>query len=548
MKKILILLILSLPICAVSQMIHEIDTSNTETSSSLQEADIFTYEIPNNSVGYLDILIIAKDYQDSVIIEKRYATWAGYSIVEQAIITAISSVDNSGYAISLEIQDSILVVAVTAPTLEKSMSWYLLSNIYYNNGIVTAPNTPPSGNNTLNLSDDNNEYLQRIGDVVLSGEFNINVTAQELVQNGTYIPLFGGSTTANRVLITQSGTVAVNIAGSALVIKTVPGMDVSLINTYSFFRDSLNDVYFQVDAETPVFITNNSGNFTLRYIGKASSTFKITGIVHGFTINSDVFDLSEGQGDTLTADNSASKWLIKSDLGLTHINENVWFVAPPESASIKVINAGVGGNNAEDMDNRFDSDVTPHDPDMVFICAGTNDAINSFHNLTPSVFKSKLTSIVQKTLAIGAIPVIWNIPPVIDSYCKDDHDYTSIYGNESGYDLNDILDSLFRSKVDEVVSENTGCLLFDVKDLITDYSLNQTGMLKNEANTVTGNTDGVHFTGTEANTINNGRLIVANGMVSLCSGMTKIVLLGDSNMAMGGATTIANYLSLALNQ
>ncbi len=404
---------------------------------------------------------------------------------------------------------------------------------------VAPPPPPPptSSGNSLNLSDDNNEYLQRNTDISFTGAFDLKVTLQGLVQNGTYCPIFAGGSTANRVLVTQSGTVAVNINGSALVVKTVPNMDIAQKNTYRFYRDSNNDVYFQVDSETPVFISNNAAAFTLRWIGKASSTFKITGIVHDFTINGTLYNLSEGTGDTLGTD-----WKIKSDLGLTHINENVWFVAPPETASVQVINSGVGGNNAYDMLQRFTADVAAHSPDLVFVFAGTNDAINSANELTPAAFKSNLLSIVNQIIGLGATPVIWNIPPVIDSYKKEDHDYTPIYGDESTFDLNtDVLDGMFRPKVNEIATE-TGCQVFDVKGVFTangDPAITLTSYLKN-ALQVANDTDGVHFTAA-------GRQAVAAAMVPFCTGKTKIVVLGDSNTATGGSTSITNNLSLLLN-
>jgi lysophospholipase L1-like esterase len=401
----------------------------------------------------------------------------------------------------------------------------------------TPPPPPPSGGNSLNLSDDNNEYIQRTTDISFAGVFDIKATLQSLVQNGTYCPLFAGGSTANRVLLTQSGTVAVNINGAALVIKTVPNMDISLKNTYRLYRDSSNNVYFQLDNDTPVFISNNAGAFTLRWIGKASSTFKITGIVHNFNINGTNYNLSEGTGDLL-----GGNWQIKSDLGLAHINENVWFVAPPESASVQVINLGVGGNNAYDMNLRFNTDVNLHSPDMVIITPGTNDAINSYNLLTPTQFKTELLAMVNKTIALNATPVIWNIPPVIDSYKKEDHDYTPYYGDESLFDLNvDILPQ-FRAKVQEVATE-TGAIIFDVLNFFTlngDPQITEGSYLKNAIH-VPNDTDGVHFTVA-------GRQAVANAVAGLCVNKTKICWIGDSNIYAGGADSICIKLSIILNQ
>lgn len=413
----------------------------------------------------------------------------------------------------------------------------------------TPPPPPPaSGGNSLNLSDDNTEYLSLASDMVLSGEFSMQVTCQDLIQNGTGIPLFAGTTTANRVLIDSGlGKVNLNIGGSALVSKSVPGLDVIAKNTYKLYRDSANDIYFQVDAETPIFIVNNANNFTLRYIGKASSAFKITGRIHDFKINDDEFLLTEGTGNTLTSGNGLSVFTINSTAGLTHINEVVWSVAPPESSAIQVINSGVSGDNSLDMKNRFEADVTPHAPDMVFILAGTNDCLVPGKILTPDEYKTNVLWMVNRSIEIGAIPVIWNIPPCIDSYCKINHDYTGIYGPEGGYNLNTDILELFRVKIAEILIAVPSCLHLDIKALITDFSEAQTSLLKNEANTFSGNIDGVHLVGPGTNTINNGRLITATAMVPICSGKTKIVIIGDSNMAQGGASAVPVYLSQLLN-
>lgn len=552
MKKLFSALLLLISFAGFAQMTHETDTSSVETTTSLEVADLFTYEIPNHSIGYAEIIVLAKDHNDSVIIQKRYTTWAGYDLLSSgSLITAISSADNAGYSVIFgTVNDSILKVSVNAPTIAKTMKWQCLVNIYYNNSVL-AEVIPPSGGNSLNLSDDLNEYIQRSTDIVLSGPFSIDITCQDLVQNGTYIPLFGGSTTANRLLLDAGQSkVALNIGGSALTIKSVPGLDAVAKNKYTLYRNSSNGIYFQVDSETPVFMLTSSNNLTIRYIGKASSAFKITGVVHEFNINTEQTKLVEGSGTTLLSESALSTWNIHSDGNLTHVNEVVWSVAPPESLAIQVINSGIGGNNSLQMKNRFDADVLPHNPDMVWILPGTNDILNSATSAhqTPAQFKANLLNMVDKTIAAGAIPVIWNLLPCIDSICKVNHDYASFYGPENTYDLTDsIMNGLYLPVILEVQAAYPSCIIFDVQSVITNFTTGQASMIKNPANTIPGNLDGVHLTGPGVNTINNGRLLIATAMADICDGYSKIVLLGDSNIAMGGSTSIAVYLSLELN-
>lgn len=399
----------------------------------------------------------------------------------------------------------------------------------------------PPQQNSLNLLAANTDFLTRSSDLVLSGEFSMEVTCQGLVQNGTYCPLFANASTGNRVLISGiSGLVALNIGGSALVTKPIT-VDVSLKHTYKLYRNTSNEIYFQVDNETPIFMTTNTNNFSLRYIGKASSAFKITGVVNGFKINNDEFLLQEGTGVTLTSSNGLQTWTISSTGGTTYVNENVWFVAPNPSASVQVINKGVGGNNAYDMDLRFNSDVNSYIPDAVIITPGTNDAINSANHLTPEQFKTYLLSMVNKAITLGATPYIWNIPPVIDSYKKADHDYTPIYGDESTFDLNTDILPLYRAKVADVTTE-TGAIVLDIVSVFTtngDPSISLNSYLRNELN-AGGETDGVHLTPS-------GREALANYIAPFLDGKTKIVWVGDSNVAAGGSTSMCILISQILN-
>lgn len=398
----------------------------------------------------------------------------------------------------------------------------------------------PPQQNSLNLLAANTDFLTRASDLVLSGQFSMEVTCQGLVQNGTYCPLFANASTGNRVLLSGiSGLVGLNIGGSGLVTKPIT-VDVGLEHTYKLYRNATNEIYFQVDNEAPIYMSTNTNNFSLRYIGKASSSFKITGVINRFKINNDEFLLQEGSGTTLTSSNGLQTWTISSAGGTSYINENVWFVAPDPVASVQVVNKGVGGNNAYDMDLRFNADVNPYAPDAVIITPGTNDAINSTNHLTPAQYKTYLLSMVNKAIALGATPYIWNIPPVIDSYKKADHDYTTIYGDESTFDLNlDILPQ-YRAKVSEVAAE-TGAIVLDILSVFTangDPAITMTSYLRNEINV--GDTDGVHFTPS-------GRQALANYIAPFLVGKTKIVWIGDSNVATGGATSMCILVSQILN-
>lgn len=72
-----------------------------------------------------------------------------------------------------------------------------------------------------------------------------------------------------------------------------------------------------------------------------------------------------------------------------------------------ITNAGVSGNTTTQMLARFDTDVTPYKPRVVFILGGINDISAGTSSATTL---ANLNAIVAKVQTIGAIPVIWTVP------------------------------------------------------------------------------------------------------------------------------------------
>jgi len=63
-----------------------------------------------------------------------------------------------------------------------------------------------------------------------------------------------------------------------------------------------------------------------------------------------------------------------------------------------IINSGVGGNTVQDLVNRFDSDVTPNNPDTIWILSGTNDY---WQGVTAAQYKNSMQTLINKSKAIG---------------------------------------------------------------------------------------------------------------------------------------------------
>lgn len=393
--------------------------------------------------------------------------------------------------------------------------------------VVVTPPPPPSTNKILNLLKVNNEYIQLTSEVSFTGVFDIECEVQQGVQEGSWCPLFGGSSVGNRVFISGlSSLVAVNIGGSSLIQKTVT-IDMGVKNSIRFYRDSLNDVYIQINGGVPVFIINTTNTFAVKYFGK-TTTYEWTGYLHSFRIGANVFDLHEQTGTTLTSVNSAMTAQIKSDL----TTPNVWVDAPASTPQIQVINLGVGGNNTQSLLNRI-SDVTNQLPDLTIVMIGTNDSVNSSAYIEVNQYKTNLTSIVTQIKNSGSDVVLISFPPVIDALKKASHDYTSIYGDESTFDLNiDILPQ-YRTKMQEVATEQSVIFV----DGLAPFTAN--GDPKTDASSwIT--SDGTHIKTA-------GYLAIAQALLPNCTGYNKIACFGDSLTYGIGGTPYPLQLSQLIN-
>lgn len=68
-----------------------------------------------------------------------------------------------------------------------------------------------------------------------------------------------------------------------------------------------------------------------------------------------------------------------------------------------IINLGIGGNTSYDLLDRFDADVSQHNPDFVWIMTGTNDYWNY---ISAAEYKQNIQLLINKIEALGAKPII----------------------------------------------------------------------------------------------------------------------------------------------
>jgi acyl-CoA thioesterase-1 len=80
---------------------------------------------------------------------------------------------------------------------------------------------------------------------------------------------------------------------------------------------------------------------------------------------------------------------------------------------INIINAGIGGNNAQQGLDRMERDVLAYSPDLVIVCFGLNDACAGIENLDKYV--SALKGIFMK-LKEQNIEVIFMTPNMLNTY------------------------------------------------------------------------------------------------------------------------------------
>lgn len=89
-----------------------------------------------------------------------------------------------------------------------------------------------------------------------------------------------------------------------------------------------------------------------------------------------------------------------------------WFALPgvferlqQRLPNAKIINKGVGGEKASELWMRFEADVTPYNPDFVWIMVGTNDVAA---NVPPATFYQNIGILSWKIKQIGASGLFFN--------------------------------------------------------------------------------------------------------------------------------------------
>lgn len=131
-----------------------------------------------------------------------------------------------------------------------------------------------------------------------------------------------------------------------------------------------------------------------------------------------------------------------------------------EKPGRKVINAGIGGNNTDQMLARLERDVLSHRPDTVIIMAGLNDAAyvdpgpvaRTWPRVSAEKYEANLMQIVQAVKKAGARAILTTPNPMTKRYV-----YSS-FGFYNGRDINESL-LLYRSAVHAVSTSQSVCMV-----------------------------------------------------------------------------------------
>lgn len=76
-----------------------------------------------------------------------------------------------------------------------------------------------------------------------------------------------------------------------------------------------------------------------------------------------------------------------------------------------VVNAGIGGNNVRALLARVDADVLSHQPSLVIVMVGTNDALNSGALVPVEEYRAKLDALVARISSAGSEILLATVAP-----------------------------------------------------------------------------------------------------------------------------------------
>lgn len=197
-----------------------------------------------------------------------------------------------------------------------------------------------------------------------------------------------------------------------------------------------------------------------------------------------------------------------------------------------LVNAGIGGNNTNNLLQRIDKDCLAHKPTLTIMMVGTND-MNHGKYVPPDKYRVNLEKLSSQITASGSKLLLMTILPFYEPYLLTRHP-AAFFEPEGSAARRTAVNNIIRS-----VAEAQKAAFFDIGALfekIGKIGLDKDCLLRNEVNS--GATDGVHPTP-------NGYrfLALAVSQFIQCSNLptSRIVCFGDSITRGDGSTDKESY-------
>lgn len=154
-----------------------------------------------------------------------------------------------------------------------------------------------------------------------------------------------------------------------------------------------------------------------------------------------------------------------------------------------VINAGIAGNNTRDLLVRFERDVAGHDPDLVILGVGSNDALNSRNPVPLAEYAENIRRLIILAKGIGAGVTVLIPLPCYDPYVLERHS-SDFFGAETPSEKLENYCQILR----EICNERNVAVIDVRQHFIAHGSIGTSSRswLRNEANC--GTRDGTHPT------------------------------------------------------
>jgi lysophospholipase L1-like esterase len=200
----------------------------------------------------------------------------------------------------------------------------------------------------------------------------------------------------------------------------------------------------------------------------------------------------------------------------------------PSSESV-IINAGIGGNNTDDLLQRIDKDCLAHHPDLTILMIGTND-MNSRKYIALPAYEKNLREIVSK---IKRKILLMSILPAYEPYLYTRHPQ-SFYAPEGHSGRKQQVNEVIK----KVAADNKQSFL-DMDHIfqrIGNIGLDADSLIQNEANSK--KTDGIHPTPEGYRTM---AVVIFEYIVQQQLPTGRIVCFGDSITFGDGGTEGKSY-------